>query len=191
MKSLLTAVNMTVITRKLNPSILTDFDEIPPLDTSKLPLAFIKYQNPERVYQSLPDSIKMVVDRMLKIYGDVAQHTLRLDYKVRDLKRGQTGCPLPGWHTDYTENPNLEGPLEEHLIFATEVGTEFITTPMDVFPEDRHYLTVVQRNPNYEFCAVKPNTITKYSRLNLHRGPVMVRDCRRVLVRLSKIPSWQ
>lgn len=174
----------------LNENLGTNLLSFPNFDGSKLPLAFIKYQRIERVINDIPNSIQDIVVDMLNLFEPTKAEKkvkILIDYKVRDLKRGDTGCPIPGWHTDYTENPNNDQSLEEHLIFTTHIGTEFITTPMEVTPFDDHYSEVLARNPIYDFVGVAPNTVTRYNRLNLHRCPIMVEDCRRVVIRLTKI----
>lgn len=173
---------------KLNENLGLNVLVFPDFDTADLPLAFIKYQKLERVIDSLPVSIKDIVSCMLPLFSQHhGRYKILLDYKVRSLRKGETGCPLGNWHTDYIENPNAIHSSEEHLIFSTHIGTEFITTPMEVTPTDTHFSEVLARNPKYDFVAAQPNTVTRYSRLNLHRGPVMLKDCRRAVIRLSKI----
>lgn len=180
-------MSMTVVT-KLNPQLQTNLLSFPDLDPSSFPLAFIKYQNIERVLRDLPMEIQTIACEMVSLFGSVSSdYRILIDYKVRDLKKGETGCPIPGWHLDYTENPNNILPIEEHLIFTTHVGTEFITTPMDVEENDIHFSMVLKRNSVYNFIAAEPNSVTKYSRLNLHRCPIMFKDCRRLVMRISKI----
>ena len=171
----------------LNPELDLNLLSFPEFDTSSLPSAFIKYQRVEKVINQLPQPITNIVNQMLGLFKQNCKSKILIDYKVKNLKKGQPGCSIAGWHLDYTENPNRSEPLEEHLIFSTHVGTEFITTPMVVLPEDTHFTSIIKRNNSFDYIAVKPNTVTKYSRLNLHRGPIIIEDCRRVVIRLTKI----
>jgi hypothetical protein len=178
---------MTVVTR-LNENLEFNLLSFPNLNTTSLPLAFIKYQKLEKVVDILPQGVQEIISCMLPLFTQrTGKCKILVDYKVRDLRKGEAGCPLSGWHLDFTKNPNDSRSSEEHLIFSTHQGTEFITTPMEVNPLDKCFSEVLARNSGYDFTAAKPSTVTRYGRLNLHRSPVMQEDCRRVVLRLTRV----
>ncbi len=150
----------------------------------------MKYQRWDRAFHFAPDPVKNVLDKMLDIMHLHDDRDMRwvVDYKVRDLKKGDFGCPLPEFHTDCVANPWHESKPETHLVFSTHVGTKFIETPIPVRPEDDHFNKVMA--DKWDWCLryrqVRPNTITKYGRFNMHAGPLILKDCRRVLIRLSQ-----
>lgn len=157
---------------------------------STLPLAFLKYMPVERSYEHLPTVVKEVLDEMLKLITPLRGMRLLVDYKVRDLKAGEYGCPINNWHLDCVTDPRHKSQPETHLIFTTEFGTEYITTPVEVFSEEGNFNKTVERlrrdSTVIETLKVEPNTITGYTRFNLHRGPLITRDCRRVVLRLTQ-----
>lgn len=188
-------MNMTADSREtmyFNPkgSLKTGLAHFPSEWFNELPLTYFKYIPFDRAQKILPEPMKLVFDRMLKLI--VAREGMRLlvDYKVRDLKRGDYGCPLKGWHIDCVTNPRHKSRPERHLIFSTEFGTEYMTTPLEVLAEEEHFSKTVERltsaNSKVAYIQVIPNTITQYERLNLHRGPLITKDCRRVVLRLTQ-----
>lgn len=157
------------------------------VDTSLLPLQELKYCPLIKACTLIPEHVLTILDEMVDFSMEQEWTGMRLlvDYKVRDLKAGDCGCPLDFWHLDVTENPNHPTKPDIHYLYSTHFGTEFITTPMDVFEEDISFKQVLDRHKGFEYLTAKPNTINRYTRANLHRGPRVTEDCRRMLLRLT------
>lgn len=155
--------------------------------TELLPLSEFKYKRWDWAYQcGVHESVKPILDVMFDLASkEDNSYKWLVDYKVRDLKAGDCGCSLDFWHLDVTENPNHPTKPDIHYLYSTHFGTEFITTPMDVFEEDISFKQVLGRNLDFEYLTAKPNTINRYTRANLHRGPRVTEDCRRMLLRLT------
>lgn len=170
---------------KLNPDLiwvdLAKFSEL-----GELPLAFFKYKSVQYAQENVPKAIEPILAKMLELMPVDKTMRLVVDYKVRDLRAGDCGCPLEGWHIDCVTNPQHRSKPETHLIFTSCFGTEFITTPMKVEQDDIHFSTVLSRHQEFDYIQVEPNTITGYSRFNLHRGPLVKEDCRRAVLRLTQ-----
>lgn len=157
------------------------------VDTSLFPLQELKYCPLIKAYTLIPEHVLTILDKMVDLSMEYEWYGYRLlvDYKVRDLKAGNCGCPLDFWHLDVTENPNHPTKPDIHYLYSTHFGTEFITTPMGVFEEDTSFKQVLGRNDKFDYLIVRPNTISRYTRANLHRGPRVTEDCRRMLLRLT------
>lgn len=180
---LLIEVNMV-----LNPkgSLITNLAVFDTKGFDKLPLAHIKYEHWYKAYEDIPHIVKPVLDKMFSIMPDNDKHWL-VDYKVRDLKKGDSGVDVAGWHLDCITNPRHNSKPETHLLFSTHFGTEYILDELEVLPEETHFKQVLKRySDDFWFAQVKPNTITQYGRFNLHRAPIAKYDCRRMTLRLTQ-----
>lgn len=104
-----------------------------------------------------------------------------VDLKVREHDEGECVC-IPGWHLDCTVNPNHSSRPENHIIYSTVVGTEFVAEP--VYAGDATHFREVLRD-DFATIAYPPNSIVQYSR-DLHRGPLMPRKGRRILLRITE-----
>lgn len=157
------------------------------VDTSLLPLQELKYCPLIKAYTLIPEQVLTLLDKMVDLSTEYewCGYRLLVDYKVRDLKAGDCGCPLDFWHLDVTENPNHPTKPDIHYLYSTHFGTEFITTPMPITEEDVTFKGVVERSECFHVVQAAPNTISKYGRFNLHRGPGVTEDCRRMLLRLT------
>lgn len=171
----------------LNPSgsvklNLARFD----IDSNSLPLSEFKYKRWDWAYEKgVHERVRPILEKMFDLTPNEERYKWVVDYKVRDLKAGDCGCPLDFWHLDVTKNPNHPTLPDIHFLFATEFGTEFITTPMSFSKEDSSFEAVLERNREFDYLVAEPNTISSYTRFNLHRGPVVNKDCRRLLLRLT------
>ena len=156
-------------------------------DFSSLPLKQFKYKRWDWAYeQGVDKSVRPILDKMFDLASDESgSYKWLVDYKVRDLKSGECGCPLDFWHLDVVENPWHDSKPDIHFLFSTEIGTEFITTPMSITEDDTSFKGVVERSEGFHVVQAVPNTISKYGRFNLHRGPRVTKDCRRMLLRLT------
>ncbi len=108
-----------------------------------------------------------------------------VDLKVVDLKVDQCTC-MPGWHIDTVVNPRHPSKSENHLIFTSIFGTEFVASPVVFSKEKDHFSQVIGQIPNDNVFTAESNRVYRYNRLHLHRGPVVTSDCRRVLVRITE-----
>ena len=158
---------------------------------ASLPLQEFKYKRWGWAYNNIPDVVQPLLSEMLDIMGDVDVQGLGwlVDYKVRDLKVGECGCMLEGWHLDVVPNPHHDSKPDIHLIYSTEFGTDFLTKELPVSEGLEHFKDVLSDYSDSEledFCEQsKPNSVSMYNRFQLHRGPVVTKDCRRMLLRLT------
>ncbi|MNF90554.1 hypothetical protein D3C84_731210 [compost metagenome] len=154
-----------------------------------LPLQEFKYKRWDWAYENVPDQVKPLLERMFDLMPLDEDMRWLVDFKVRDLKAGDCGCKIEGWHLDVVSNPNHKSKPDFHLLYTTEFGTEFLTTHMIVDPSDTHFnhaidcfnLGAVER---YKTSA-KPNHVSAYNRFQLHRAPIVPQDCRRMLLRVT------
>ena len=175
----------------LNPkgSLKTDLAVFDTEDYSALPLEHIKYMRWDRAYNIVPNIVKPVLECMFDLMPENKDMQWVVDYKVVDLKKGDCGVKLEGWHLDCVPNPWHKSLPETHLLFSTHFGTEFLVDEMLVRPNDNHFSKVLEECGGwFEFnnIQVRPNTITQYSRFNLHRAPIVQTDCRRMTLRLTQ-----
>lgn len=158
---------------------------------ASLPVQMFKYKQWDWAYKNVPDSVKPLLQQMLDLMAVTAKHNLKwlVDYKVRDLKAGDCGCILDGWHLDVVENPWHNSKPDVHMIYSTEFGTEFLTRKIPVHEDEHHFkdtlsiynLEALESN----VVRSKPNNVSVYNRFQLHRGPRVTRDCKRMLLRLT------
>lgn len=152
-----------------------------------LPLAHIKYMRWDKAYDEVPSIVKPILLKMFELMPEHKDMNWVVDYKVRDLKRGDCGVALAGWHLDCVSNPWHPTLMEDHLLFSTHFGTEYILDELEVGEDETHFSKVLSRYGNdYWYTQVKPYTITQYSRFNLHRAPIVKQDCRRMTLRLTQ-----
>ena len=156
---------------------------------SDLPLEHIKYMRWDKAYTQVPEIVKPILLKMFDLMPEDKDMQWVVDYKVVDLKKGDCGVKLEGWHLDCVSNPWHKSKPETHLLFSTEYGTEFLTDEMIVEPNEDHFSKVLREYNgwfSFNHIQVKPNTITQYSRFSLHRAPIVKQDCRRVTLRLTQ-----
>lgn len=174
----------------LNPigSLKINLAEFHNDEFDNLPLAHIKYMHWDKAYEELPDIVKPILGKMFDLMPEDKKMQWVVDYKVKDLKVGDCGVPLEGWHLDCVTNPHHQTKPETHLLFSTHFGTEFVKNPWCVGENDIHFKNVVDfyQDLDKSFISVKPNTITQYGRFNLHRAPIVTKDCRRMTLRLTQ-----
>lgn len=159
--------------RLIEENIILNWDDVPPQHLKYKPL------NPEN-YHSLDNQAQIVLDKMMPFLEDGYKSTL-FDYKVFSLSSGECGCKLDGWHIDVTRNPNHPSRIDHHLIYSTVAGTEFMTTEIPTLEND--FSKVVMHG---RYFQAKPNSIYQYNRMNVHRGPKVEEDCKRVLIRVTQ-----
>lgn len=158
---------------------------------ASLPAQMFKYMRWDRAFTLLPPSVQPLLEQMFDLMSkeDTGGMQWFVDYKVRDLSEGDCGCPLDGWHLDVVTNPWHKSKPDIHMIYSTEIGTEFLVRKMPVFPdEDSFNKTLSIYNPEAlerDVVRAKPNHISMYNRFQLHRGPVVNKPCKRMLLRLT------
>ena len=90
---------------------------------ASLPVQMFKYKRWDWAYENVPDVVKPLLTKMFDVMPPDQDMKWLVDYKVRDLKVGDCGCALDGWHLDVVENPWHESKPDFHLIYSTEFGT--------------------------------------------------------------------
>lgn len=110
-----------------------------------------------------PEKALIVIDEMVKYTKKDYKYTV-IDFKVRTLKAGEYGCPLPDWHYDCVKEYNHPSRHEHHIIYVNEQGTLFD-----------------KENP----FQIGDGEIWEYGR-DLHASPKLTKDVKRVLIRLTE-----
>lgn len=152
-------------------------------DWSNVPVQTLKYKKLNmRVLWDLPEHAFSVVNKMLTYAKPEYTNTL-VDFKVKELRAGDCGCALEDWHIDVVRNPNHKSKPDNHLIYTTIVGTEFMLDKLTQNVEDFSNL-ILPDEPNVWKAPV--DSIVQFDRFNLHRGPVVEYPCKRVLIRLTQ-----
>lgn len=181
---------MSVVLNKIKPQVLQELHNI---DWSDVPVQMHKYKKfKEQNWLDMPHQAAYVLDEMFK-YLTLQYKSIYFDFKVYDLKAGDCGCALPEWHIDVTPNPNHPTKECRHLIYTTEIGTEFLLNEIGV--DERvtdfrlSYEKTLQQVNELGFentLQVPPDVISLYYRSNVHRAPIMTKDCKRVMIRLTE-----
>lgn len=142
--------------------------------------------------KGVPEVVKPLLQKMFDLMerSDDEGHVRWLvDYKVRDLKAGDCGCALEGWHLDVVTNPWHDSKPDFHLIYSTEIGTDFLTRKIPVFPDEDHFSKTLSiyntESLEKDVVSSKPNHVSAYNRWQLHRGPIVKKDCKRMLLRVT------
>lgn len=181
---------MSAVLNKIKPQVLQSLEGI---DWSNVPVQMHKYRKFKSCHGlDLPHQALKVLDEMFK-YLTLQYKSIYFDFKVYDLKEGDCGCALPEWHIDVTPNPNHPTKECRHLIYTTEIGTEFLLNVIHVderVTDFRHsYTNQLKQVEELGFentLQVPPDVISLYYRSNVHRAPIMTRDCKRVMIRLTE-----
>lgn len=134
------------------------------------------------IVAKLPWQARRILDRMEEYLEQDYKNTL-LDFKVRTLNAGECGCPLEGWHIDVTRNPNHNSKPDRHIIYSTIVGTEFMTDRIETDAQDFANVDIPH---DVKIWRSPADSIVMYDRFNLHRGPIVEKPCKRVLIRLTQ-----
>lgn len=160
---------------------------------ASLPVQEFKYKRWDWAFdKGVPKVVQPLLQKMFDLMAasdDEGHVRWLVDYKVRDLKVGDCGCKLEGWHLDVVENPWHHSNPDFHLIYSTEIGTDFLTQPIPCFPEDEHFSKCLEpfnlERLETKVVSSKPNHVSAYNRFQLHRGPIVKKDCRRMLLRVT------
>lgn len=158
---------------------------------ASLPVQMFKYKRWDWAYQNIPESVKPLLQKMLDLMAVTDNKNLRwlVDYKVKELKKGDCGCMLDGWHLDVVENPWHKSKPDTHIVYSTEFGTEFLTCKIPVRTDEDHFEKTLSlydlEDLELHTVQSKPNHVSMYNRFQLHRGPKVSRNCKRMLLRLT------
>lgn len=105
----------------------------------------------------------------------------------------QTGRPvcIPGFHSDLVRDLQDPRSIENHCLWVSHTGTEFlldrgpvpITDPSGAcdFTEALNHIDTTK------IFKIKPYSIVGYNRLNLHRGCESESNAKRLLIRVTSI----
>lgn len=110
-----------------------------------------------------PKESLIVIDEMCKYLKGDYKYTV-IDFKVRTLKAGDYGCPLPDWHYDCVKDFNHPSRHEHHMIYVNQEGT--IMHIDDPF-------------------QIGDGEIWEYGR-DLHASPMLTKDMKRVSIRVTE-----
>lgn len=92
------------------------------------------------------------------------QHkSILVDFKIRSHEIGDSSCPVSGWHYDCVKDYNHPSKHEHHVIFSSSDPTEFLV-------EDK---------------VMSFHGVVEYGR-DLHRGSVITKNGKRVLIRITE-----
>tara|TARA_Y100000114_G_C11764120_1_gene332338 strand:+ start:31577 stop:32152 length:576 start_codon:yes stop_codon:yes gene_type:complete len=157
---------------------------------ASLPVQEFKYKRWDWAFdKGVHKSVQPLLEKMLDMMSLIDDKGMRwlVDYKVRDLKVGDCGCILEGWHLDVVSNPNHKSNPDHHLIYSTEFGTDFVAQPIEYTATTNHFNSCLSDldAESLPYVTAKPSHISAYNRFQLHRGPIVTRDCRRMLLRLT------
>lgn len=124
-----------------------------------------KYVPLQRALATFDKEAVFVIEKMLPFLQH--QHKkLLVDYKVRHLKAGDYGCPLPDWHYDCVKEYSHPSKHEHHLIYTNIDGTLFLDSGTNII-------------------KAANGSVWEYGR-ELHASPKMVEDCKRILIRVTE-----
>lgn len=150
----------------------------------------IKNVQYEEVLDIIPSQYAEVLEIMFYNIKDYKKYQL-VDVKVQDLKVGQyTANGL--WHLDSSLNP--VDAYENYLFVVGKNTTEFVVTPIriDHHVNKKEFHDDIERRTN-GVVKIKSNTIIKYNGSNVHRGPKVTVNEKRLLIRLintdKKLPK--
>jgi len=159
----------------LEKNIVQDFSSEKPRLHKYVPLRGI-----DKLFLSIP---MMNVIGAMERYLKPGYASNYIDVKVKELDVGDCGCQLEYWHIDVTRNPMHNSKPDNHIIFSTVVGTEFMLNEIPCDVEDFSDIMIPSQP---EIMKAPANAIVQYNRFNMHRGPVVDKPCKRVLIRLTQ-----
>ncbi|AQW88682.1 hypothetical protein pEaSNUABM50_00155 [Erwinia phage pEa_SNUABM_50] len=174
---------MNVDTNTLNPSGSIELNlfswEIP----ENLPEQEFKYEKPKKVLENIPSEMAELVQKMIDEVQKYDSRSVVVDYKVRNLKAGDTGSKIYGYHLDCCNDIHDDFEPETHILFGTVQGTSFIMNPINVSIYDTVDDVIKNEVLLESICAT--NTAHKYTSKVLHNCPIIEHDCQRVLIRVT------
>lgn len=174
---------MSVDINTLNPTGSIELNlfswEIP----ENLPEQEFKYENPNKVLDNIPDTMKDLVNRMIEEIKKYDDRSIVIDYKVRNLKMGDSGSKIYGYHLDCTNDIHDDFEPETHILISTVIGTSFIINPINV--TDYNSVQQILDNEVIIESVCATNVAHKYTSKVLHNCPILDKDCQRVLIRVT------
>lgn len=127
-----------------------------------------KYVSLEKALRCFDSKALGILEMMLPHIHHGYQNYL-VDFKVRNLVKGRSGCPVPGWHYDCVRDKNHPSREEHHLLYTNIDGTLFLC-------EDGRHI------------KAGDSQVWEYGR-ELHSAPFVMSNCKRVLIRLTGTDS--
>ena len=127
-----------------------------------------KYVPLEKALRCFDSKALDILEKMLP-HIQCGYRNYLVDFKVRNLGKGQSGCPVPGWHYDCVRDKNHPSRNEHHLLYTNVDGTLFMC-------EDGTQI------------KAGDSQVWEYGR-ELHCAPLMKESCKRVLIRLTGADS--
>ncbi|SOK58429.1 hypothetical protein [Yersinia phage fHe-Yen9-04] len=148
-----------------------------------LPEQEFKYEKPQKVLDNIPSEMVELVQKMIDEVKKYDSRSVVVDYKVRNLKAGNTGSTLYGYHLDCCNDIHDDFEPETHILFGTVQGTSFIMNPINVSIYDT--IPDILKNEVLIESICSTNTAHKYTSKVLHNCPIIEHDCQRVLIRVT------
>lgn len=174
---------MSVDINTLNPTGSIELNlftwEVP----ENLPIQEFKYENPQKVLDNIPPEMAVLVQKMIDEVRKYDDRSIVVDYRVRDLKAGDTGSKIFGYHLDCCDDIHDDFEPETHIIFGTHVGTSFVMNPINSVGYKNVADVIRNEVLIEEVCAI--NTAHKYTSKVLHSCPRIEEDCQRLLIRVT------
>lgn len=168
----------------LNPEPPTFLGLTAPIDSRTIQPCFLKHTLLEEALEVVEAPIRSVLSDMTKYLSKQHRFTL-VDVKVKDVASNAYTC-IPGWHIDSVTNPRHESSPENHLIWVQGTPTEFVRDPVEFPWELTHFSQVIDEIPIDNAMKLNENSIYRYGRYHLHRGPRVGPRERRILIRVTE-----
>lgn len=149
----------------------------------RIPDLVLKYEKPSKVLEQCDESLKPLIEKMLKVMVHVDDRECVIDYKVRTLKAGDTGSGIYGYHLDCCNDIWDDFEPETHLIYSTVVGTKFLLDPIDITGYNS-VQEVLANTESMEYNA-PVEWVHQYTSKVLHSCPIVEEDCQRILIRVT------
>lgn len=174
---------MSVDINTLNPTGSIEMNlftwEVP----DNLPEQEFKYENPKKVLDGIPPEMVELVQKMIDEVRKYDSRSIVVDYKVRNLKAGQPGARIYGYHLDCCNDMHDDFEPETHIIFSTIQGTSFVTNPINTSIYQN--ISDVLKNEVLIEEVGAVGTAHKYTSKVLHNCPIIEQDCQRLLIRIT------
>lgn len=148
-----------------------------------IPDLVLKYEKPSKVLSQCDESLKPLIEKMLKTMNHYDDRECVIDYKVRTLEAGDTGSGIYGYHLDCCNDIWDDFEPETHLIYSTVIGTKFLLDPIDI--TGYNSVQEVLMNTKIDEFEAPTDWVHKYTSKVLHSCPIVEEDCQRILIRVT------
>lgn len=168
----------------LNPPGSTEFNLFSFDFHKKVDEKFIKYALlNDRTMSEIDPGLVGLVRKMETLLTTYDERKIVIDYKVKNLKAGEAGSGIYGYHLDCSTDIHDTFMPETHLIYATVIGSRFVTNPINV-EGFKTVKEVINESTLNEIVAV-PYQVHRFSSKVLHSSPRVTQDCQRIVIRLT------